>query len=135
MWKITRRDIWAHKFRFLLTVFAVVLGVAFVVGTFVIRDGLKEVFDELVGDINSEIDAEVRGAVEFDESDFAATPPIPDTLLDVVREVPGVAEAEPVVQDVGVVPLDAEDEAIETLGPPIVSANWTDSPLSPATLE
>ena len=40
MWKITRRDIWSHKFRFLLTVLAVVLGVAFVVGTFVIRDGI-----------------------------------------------------------------------------------------------
>jgi putative ABC transport system permease protein len=135
MWKITRRDIWAHKFRFLLTILAVVLGVAFVVGTFILRDGLKEVFDELVGDINSEIDAEVRGAVEFDESDFAATPPIPDSLLPVVREVPSVAEAAPVVQDVGIVPLDAQDEAIETLGPPVVSANWTDSPLSPATLE
>jgi putative ABC transport system permease protein len=134
MWKITRRDIWSHKFRFLLTTLAVVLGVAFVVGTFVIRDGLKDTFDELVGDINSEIDAEVRGAVEFDESDFAETPAISESLLDVVRGVPGVGEADPVVQDVGVVPLDADGEPLETLGPPIVSANWSESPLSPVTL-
>ena len=36
MWKVTLKGIWAKKVRFLLTGIAVMLGVAFVSGTFVL---------------------------------------------------------------------------------------------------
>ena len=47
MLKATWRSLMAHKGRMLLSGLAVVLGVAFVVGTFIFTDTLKGTFDEL----------------------------------------------------------------------------------------
>ena len=47
MLKATWRSLKAHKARMLLSGLAVVLGVAFVVGTFIFTDTLKGTFDEL----------------------------------------------------------------------------------------
>ena len=41
MLRLTFRNVWAHKLRFLLTTFAVVMGVGFVVGSFIVTDSLK----------------------------------------------------------------------------------------------
>ena len=47
MLKATWRSLMAHKARMLMSGLAVVLGVAFVVGTFIFTDTLKGTFDEL----------------------------------------------------------------------------------------
>ena len=60
MWKVTRKGLAAHKFRFLLTALAVVLGVAFLSGTFVLTAPIQKTFDDLFADINRGTDAVVR---------------------------------------------------------------------------
>ena len=45
--KVTLRSLWAHKRRLVSTVVAVVLGVAFMSGTFVFTDTIDKVFDDL----------------------------------------------------------------------------------------
>ena len=47
MIKLTLKSILGHKFRFALTAVAVILGVSFVVASFVLRDGLKGTFNAL----------------------------------------------------------------------------------------
>ena len=47
MLKATWRSLKAHKARMLMSGLAVVLGVAFVVGTFIFTDTLEGTFDEL----------------------------------------------------------------------------------------
>ena len=88
MWKLTFKQIFARKIRFLLTTFAVVLGVAFVVSTFALADSLRTTFDELAGDIQSGIDLTVR-ASGASSDDFDINP-IPESTLDEALTVDGV---------------------------------------------
>ena len=46
--RLTFRNLAASKLRFLLTSFAVLMGVSFVVSSFVLTDGLIETFDGVV---------------------------------------------------------------------------------------
>ena len=71
----------AHKIRFLLTSFAVVIGVGFVVGTIVLTDSVRSQFNQLFVDINKGIDLQVRGVDQFDQGAFGQTPPISDSIL------------------------------------------------------
>ena len=47
MLRITLRSFWEHKRRLISTIVAIVLGVAFMAGTFVLADTLDQVFDDL----------------------------------------------------------------------------------------
>jgi putative ABC transport system permease protein len=95
MWRITLPGLLAHKVRYSLTALAVVLGVAFMAGTLIFTDTIKNTFDGLFDDVYRNTDAVVR----------ARQPVTPDTnftnqrhlidarLIDDVRSVPGVARA------------------------------------------
>src|SRR6476646_1753628 len=87
MWKLTRKGLVANRLRFLLTGVAVVLGVAFVSGTFVLTATIQKTFDDLFANIYSHTDAVVR-AHERLSSDFGAgdRPNIPVSLLTTVRK-------------------------------------------------
>ena len=61
MWKVTRKGLAAHKLRFVLTALAVMLGVAFMSGTFVLTATIQQTFDDLFANIYSGTDAVVRG--------------------------------------------------------------------------
>ena len=50
MLRVTLRSFWEHKRRLVSTIVAIVLGVAFMAGTFVLTDTLGNVFDDLFGD-------------------------------------------------------------------------------------
>ena len=70
MWKVTLKGIWAKKVRFLLTGVAVMLGVAFVSGTFVLTATISNTFDGLFNDIYQHTDAVVRAKEEFSGQGF-----------------------------------------------------------------
>jgi putative ABC transport system permease protein len=96
MQKVTFRGLSAHKLRLALTALAIVLGVTFVSGTFVLTDTLNSIFSVLVGNVYSKLDFEVRGVAQFSGSG-ASRNPLPESLLAKVRHVPGVASAEGIV--------------------------------------
>src|ERR1700750_2853878 len=101
MWKLTRRGLLAHKLRFLLTAIAVLLGVAFISGTFVFTATIQRTFDNLVTNIYAGTDAQVRGPeVLSNDNGFGSSqrPRISASLLPIVRSAPGVAGAEGNVQ-------------------------------------
>ena len=50
MWRVTLRSLWEHKRRLVSTVLAIVLGVAFMSGTFVFADTIDKVFADLFGE-------------------------------------------------------------------------------------
>ena len=68
MWKVTLKGIWAKKVRFLLTGVAVILGVAFVSGTFVLTATISSTFDKLFTEIYQNTDAVVRAKQTFDSN-------------------------------------------------------------------
>ncbi len=131
--RLSLRNLAASRLRVVLTTFAVLLGVSFVVASFVLTDGLLDTFDTIIEEANAEIDAEVRARSDFDEVQFTARP-IDEALVDVVRAVEGVAAAEAGTQSSKIVPVSADGEPIRTTGAPILSFNWSDSPLDPLTL-
>jgi putative ABC transport system permease protein len=97
MWRVTLKGLLAHKLRLALTALAIVLGVTFVSGTFVMTDTLHRTFSNLIGNIYAKIDLQVRGVTQFKDTGFgerAVRNPIPDSLLTKVRAVPGVASAQ-----------------------------------------
>ena len=82
MGRVTLQTLRAKKFRLLLTSLAVVLGVAFVSGTFVLTDTLGHVFDNLFVSATKGVDAVVRAREPFSVSGpgnaDVTRPPTPD---------------------------------------------------------
>ena len=61
MLKVTLKGLAAHKLRFVLTAVAVTIGVAFLSGTLVFTDTIRQTFDDLFASIYKNTDAVVRG--------------------------------------------------------------------------
>lgn len=93
MWNITLKGLLAHKLRLALTAVAIVLGVTFISGTFVLTDTLHNTFTTLFSNVYQNIDFQVRGVAQFGTGGNATRNPIPETLLTTVRRVPGVEAA------------------------------------------
>jgi putative ABC transport system permease protein len=125
----------AHKLRLFLTAMAVVLGVSFVAGTFVLTDTINKTFDTLFGEISAGTDVAVRAASGFGEGTTSDTSrdTVPAALLDVVRRVPGVAAADGTVSGYAQY-IDQAGKAVTTTGAPTLGFNWTNPDLSPLTL-
>ena len=123
--RLTFRNLAASKLRFMLTAFAVLMGVSFVVSSFVLTDGLSKTFDAIVEDSNAGLDAQVRAKAEFEEVDFVDVP-IDEGLVELVAGVDGVGVAEPGFQTGQLIPLDSDGEPVTTTGSPILSFNWSD---------
>ena len=94
MWRVTIKGLLAHKLRMALTALAIVLGVTFIAGTFVLTDTLHNTFDTLFGNIYQNIDFQVRGVAQFGSGGTATRNPVPESLVTTVRAVSGVEAAE-----------------------------------------
>ena len=93
MRQVTLRGLFAHKLRLALTALAIVLGVTFISGTFVLTDTLNNTFSSLFTSVYSKIDFQVRGVAQFGGGESATRNPLPESVLGRVRSVPGVAAA------------------------------------------
>jgi putative ABC transport system permease protein len=99
MWRVTLKGLLAHKLRLTLTALAIVLGVTFVSGTFILTDTLHNTFTTLVGNIYQKVDFQVRGVAQFSSGGGATRNPIPASILPAVQHVPGVEAADGTVGD------------------------------------
>jgi putative ABC transport system permease protein len=90
MRKVTLRGLLAHKLRLALTALAIVLGVTFISGTFVLTDTLNSTFSNLFTSVYSKIDFQVRGVAQFGSGESATRNPLPESVLARVQSVPGV---------------------------------------------
>ena len=103
MLHVTLRGLQGHVVRLLLTAFAVMLGVSFVTGTFVLRDSIDNTLGGLVAQSSRGSDVSVRDAqtkavapVSVDGS--TVRPGVPLALVDQVAAVDGVARVMPNLQ-------------------------------------
>jgi putative ABC transport system permease protein len=136
MLKVSLRSVIANKGRFAMTTFAVVLGVAFVVGAFVVTDTVRVAFEGLFSEISSGVDVSVRAASDIDAAGRPASRgKIPDTLLETVRGVDGVRSAEGSVGGYAQM-LTTAGTPVTTTGAPFIGVSWgKDDSLFPATLQ
>ena len=127
----TLKGLLAHRVRLAMTAIAIVLGVSFVAGTFVLTDTINHVFTNLVTDGTSGIDVVVRGDAAFTSINNGQTTErqdIPADVLARVRDVDGVAQAQGAVSGYAQI-VDKDGNAITPMGPPTLGESWTDAPL------
>ena len=107
MLRVTLRGVQGHVLRFVLTVFSVTLGVAFVAGTFVLTDSLDSTFSSIVDQGAKGLDVQVRGEEVGRSSQSQGNQPVraqlPLALQDRLRDVPGVQRVTADIQGNGVV--------------------------------
>src|SRR3954463_6001097 len=102
MIKTTFKSAWARKRRLTGTFLAVFLGVAFLSGTLALGDTLGANFETLFSSVTKGTDAVVRSATTVPSDRPRATlAPIDASLAPQVRDVGGVAAAEPYVEGYG----------------------------------
>src|SRR6476619_5967206 len=105
MFRVAWRSLRAHKSRLVLSTVAVVLGVAFVSGSFIFSDTLKQTFTELFGQTTSDVVVKPVAQVGGTDATEAAAVTLPASLVPKAAAAPGVAKAVGEVQVNGVIVL------------------------------
>jgi putative ABC transport system permease protein len=128
MIRATFKSLAARKLRLILSSLSIVLGVSFVAGAFVLTDSLGKVFDDLFSTVSRNVAVDVRGVkvTSNDQGDVRSL--LPDTLVDTVRNVDGVKEAQGQVQGLAQL-VDKKGKVVSTGGAPQFGFNWYDSAL------
>ena len=96
MIRVALRGLLGRKLRATLTAIAIILGVAMVSGTYVLTDSIDRAFDNIFSDTRAGSNAVISGKSAFDlsEGSGATAPSFDQSLLQTVRELPDVADAE-----------------------------------------
>jgi putative ABC transport system permease protein len=132
MVKVALKNILGHKVRVLLTALAVIAGVAFMAGTFVLTDTIKKGFDNLFQDANQGVDAVVRQKAAFDLGNGASfsggqRDEVPLDLLPKIEAVDGVQSADASVQGFAFI-INAKGKPLTNPGgAPQFGSNWPSS--------
>jgi putative ABC transport system permease protein len=104
MIRLSMRDLWSRKLRTVLTMLAIVLGVAMVAGTYVITDQINNGFHDIFEKAAVGTDVNITHKAAFSGQDlFASGGALPAATLDQVRAVNGVADAAGTVEGSGAV--------------------------------
>lgn len=131
---LARRSIRARLGRLIAIAIAIVLGVSFVVGSFVLADSLRAGFNTLFSEITANVDLQARTAMAFGEnSDTTTRDPVPAELADEIAGVAGVEYVEGTLQRSAQL-IDADGEAVTTGGAPTFGISW-DSTNEQTTIE
>ena len=127
MLRATLKSLLGRKLRLILSALAVVLGVMFVSGSFVLTDTLSRSFDDLFRGIYSTVDVQVGAAGEtgneMEDSDVPRT--IPASAVATVRAVSGVANAVGEVSSDGARLIGVNGKVVSSFGPPSLGESWT----------
>ncbi len=124
MLKVALSGLRTNKVRLALTSIAIIIGVAFVAGSFVLTDTISARFDALLGDISAGTDVYVRGVDPDFGNDFGQLiVSMPEETLDDVLEVDGVAAAEATVDGIAQV-IGTDGEPLGGQGPPTLATSW-----------
>ncbi|MEV4337595.1 FtsX-like permease family protein [Streptomyces sp. NPDC049590] len=98
MFRTALRNVLAHKARLLMTVLAVMLGVAFVSGTLVFTNTLSDAYQKSFAKGFDQVDVAVQPRYQDSKGDqVGRTPELTQALLDRAAKVPGAASATGVV--------------------------------------
>ena len=131
MTRVALRGLLGRKLRAALTALAIVLGVAMVSGTFVLTDTIDSAFNQIFEDSYADTDAVVTGpdtGISF-QGDSTETPPVPESILQQVRDVDGVETAAgTVIDESSAKILDRDGKAISGEGAPTFGFGLDTSP-------
>ncbi len=134
MLRLTVKNLWSYKKRLLTSALAVVLGVSFLTGTFVLTDSLKGVFDSLFSSVYKNTDAVVRGTQAFETDsgpEDSGRARVPQDVLDRIKAVDGVAAVSGSLTGYAQV-IDKKNKLVGNGGAPTFGYSWiADRELNP----
>jgi putative ABC transport system permease protein len=138
MWRVTWKGVLAHRLRYALTALSVLLGVAFIAGSFVLSDTINSTFNGLYDQMYQGTAAVVRATEPFNPgTNFTSQRQLIDaSLAGTVAKVPGVKAVAPVVEGYAqLVGRDGKPIGTASNGPPTLGWAWTDvAALNPVQL-
>lgn len=137
MLRAALRTALAHKGRLVLSTLAVVVGVAFVAGTYVFTDTLQRTFTDLFDASQPDVVVTPAAGTQPDSAppQEAIEAGLPPEAVEVLADVEGVAKSGGSVQVTGVTLIGADGEAVGSFGPPSLGVAWlSDEDLSPLRL-
>jgi putative ABC transport system permease protein len=127
MGKATLKGLLAHKFRLAATALAIVLGVSFVAGTYVLTDTINATFTNLFDEVTQGIDVAVRSEDVFTGQMGEVRDPIPEEVLNEVKAVGGVKVAEGSVTGFAQF-VDKDGKPVTTGGAPTLGVSISSAP-------
>lgn len=130
MFRLALRSVLARWGRLVLTSLAIVASTAFLSGTFVFRDTIERTFDALFANVYDRVDAYVQSANSVENLfGFESRDRLPTSVVESVKAVPGVADAQASVTGDAVV-IAKDGEPIERPTAPTFGATVNDGELS-----
>src|SRR5919202_134890 len=130
MTALVLRGMAERRLRSALTALAILLGVAMIAGTYVQTDQIRTAFNDIEQTANQGTDVVIRPKKAFGGS-FAAARPLPDSLIDQVAHVPGVARAAGQLMESGALVVNGKRRSSNFAPSIVVSAMG--EPLDPTT--
>jgi len=138
MTKFALKGLLTRKLRTVLTALAIVLGVAMISGTYVLTDSIDSAFDQIFTDVRQGSNVVISGKSAFDLSDGSGVsdPTLPESLVEEVRALPDVQQAEGGVDSDSTSLIGKDNKAIVFGGAPNLgfSISSGDSPFNPLRL-
>jgi putative ABC transport system permease protein len=116
------RNLLTSKLRLILTSLAIVLGVGFVVGSFVLGDTINAAFDGVFTTANKGVTVQVRGNTIVAETDRQ---PVPASTLPAIRAVEGVRAVDGSVSGTAQI-IGRNGKPAGLQGPPALGFSWSD---------
>ena len=120
---MTWRTLFARKVRLALSAFAIVLGVAFVAGSFIFTDAMGDAFDGIIEGSTADAEVAYKGASDFTSQQDVRT--IPASVVRRLAALPEVGSAHPNVQLQTVFVIGRSGKVVGGNGPPGLASNHT----------
>jgi putative ABC transport system permease protein len=127
MLRATFKSLLSRKLRLFLSGLAVILGVMFVSGAFVLTDTLGRSFTNLFQNAFVDTDVQIAAKAKVAGGDAASDQGIaslPGSLVDQVKAIPGVADANGQVWINGAQALGKDGKVVSTFGAPQFGISW-----------
>ncbi|MGH8824270.1 MAG: ABC transporter permease [Jiangellaceae bacterium] len=133
MLRVTLKSLVARKVRLAMSALAIVLGVAFVAGSYVFTDTLDRTFEEIFSDLHGDVIVRPEGSQGLSSlvgSDAVNndTRTVPASLVDQLAALDGARRVDGVVENRSVFVVGDDGRVVSSGGAPGIGANWSDAP-------
>jgi putative ABC transport system permease protein len=125
MFKAAWKSLLGRKLRLIMSTFAIVLGVAFVAGTFIFTDTLGRSFTAIFASTVGDVVVRPVGATSEDGSPTTRT--LPAAMVERLADVDGAARADGNVTSFGVFVISDEGKVIGGQGAPGLGVSYNDA--------
>jgi putative ABC transport system permease protein len=126
--RATWRSVFARKLRLFLSAFAVILGVAFVAGSYIFTDTLDRAFTGLTSGAVGDVIVRPSGTGEGGGPGAAGSRTVPGALVPELAAVPGAARADGRITNFGTFVVTKAGKLIGGQGPPGIAVNHSEGP-------